>query len=411
MRKTVSKIAMISATILLSQSLISSPFVYDVTANNLVEKTYYSYDFETLTKVPTQWEIVSYNNASSLTVSDGALMVNNQSATYSDSDTRDDATEITLPPVTSDNYAIEFDFYRLESAQNASISIKYAIQSNGAGYEFRIPMAQHDANHPFWYTHNTAMEYRKVLAGGSVKGNVNNYRFWNLNFYPSEFFKTTAYHFTFLRNEGRNRLFINGVEYLNHDDNNKIYMDDETGSFDRYVGGDMILRFNRAIQAKLDNLSVKTPAKYLQERVEALGDTSAWENSTILQNVGEIKAIRDLYCEMLDETQRADLEAYQTIESVWKKYCAIVAPKITVSEGLKGSVSVGTEIDLSAMATAKDYQERELAVEIQVLYQNKHLLVKNGKASFNEAGEYLIRFIAYDRNGIGKTVERTVVAA
>ena len=206
-------------------------------------------------------------------------------------------------------------------------------------------------------------------------------------------------------------MFINGVEYLKHDDNNKIYMDDETGSFERYVGGDMILRFNRAIQAKLDNLSVKTPAKYLQERVEALGDTTVWENSTILQNAVELKEIYDLYNEILDDAQRESLQAYQTIETVWEKYCEIVAPKITVSDELKGSVTFGTELDLGSMVTAKDYQERELAVEIQVLYNGKYLVVKNGKASFNESGSYLVRFIAYDRNGISKTVERTVTVA
>lgn len=411
MKKIVSKITMIMVGILFSESLISIPSIREVIADDLTERIYYSYDFETDVQVPAKWNIVSYSNESSVTVSDGALLVDNKSATYTDSDTRDDATEITLPSIPNDNYAIEFDFYRIESAGNASISIKYAIQQDGAGYEFRIPMCQQDAGHPFWYTHNTAMEYRKVLAGGSVKGNVNNYRFWNLNFYQSEFFRETVYRFAFLRYEGRNRLFINGKEYLKHDDNNKIYIDGETGSSERYIGGNLILRFNRAIQTKLDNLSVTSPAKYLKERVTALGDTSNWDEATILQNSVEVKQIYDLYNEVVEEDYRTNLQAYKTVQCLWKQYCEIVAPKITVSDGLKGGVTVGTELDLRSMVTAKDYQDRELSVEISVVYNNKNLLVKNGKASFNESGTYLIRFTAYDRNGIGNTVERTVTVA
>ncbi len=411
------KITIIIASVLLLVTCLMTSFQINPVAN-AEDGIFWSFNFDNATELSKQFSVEKFNVSSSVSIVDGALRIDNV-----DTDTNsmtDSPTELTLPTVYSDDYVLEFDMTR--RAGEGSVSIRYAMQESGKGYEFRIHLLQGDPGAGWNYSFSAwanekACEYRRIYSS-DVTTDTCDWRFWDFNFYESDFEIDQTYHITFLRNNGWNDLFINDLRILHYEDDNQLYdifdtkehlrEQDDKG---RLTFGDLKLRVNSTATVDFDNMKVQTVSKHLADQVDALGDTSAWDNEKLVEKERIIKQVYELFQTKLTASERVANDKYDEILDLYNRYRKAIAPTLTVNWTVNSTVKKGTVIELLARADATDRFGTELKVEVEVKFGDKYLLVENGKVTLNENGKYTIIYTVYDANAISVSKEYAVTVA
>lgn len=411
------KITILIASVILLATCLTTSFQINPLAN-AEDGIFWSFNFDNATELSKHFSVEKFNATSSVSIVDGALRIDNV-----DTDTSsmtDRPTEVTLPTVYSDDYVLEFDMTR--RAGDGSVAIRYAMQESGKGYEFRIHLLQDDPGSGWHYAFSSwsnekACEYRRIYTS-DVTTDTCEWRFWDFNFYESDFEIDQTYHITFLRHNGWNDLFVNDLLILHYEDDNQLYdifdtkaqyrEQDDKG---RLTFGDLKLRVNSTATVDFDNMKVQTVSKNLADQVDAFGDTSTWDDAKLIENERIIKQVYGLFQTKLTASEREANDKYDDMLNLYNRYRKAIAPTLTVNWTVDDIVAQKTEIDLLALASATDRFGTALSVDVEVKFGDKYLLVKNGKVKLNEKGDYTVVYTVYDANGNSVSKEYVVTVA
>ena len=351
---------------------------------------------ETFDSALNGWTAKGFNGATA-TVKDEALVI----------DASDGEQELTFPKLPSADFVLTLQATRLQETAVSgddidSFSIKYGIQPDSSGYEVEVNVLQRDKNSGFSYyaggakvesdfcgPYNCyAVEYRSVVECDVEQG-INRSRIDGIKFLDDEIHVNDTYTYTMIRIGKEMQFYVNGDMIFRQ-------------AVKTYKDGALALRVAKGMIFSFDNVTVYSKAGYAEKLIENIGYEDTWTGKDAVDAKKELTAAVN-YIERYNVNVE-NLESKEAYVKIKVLYEQATAPTLTVSGTVATSYKAGDILTLPT-ATAADYKGNTLAVNYEVIYDNKYLKIEDGKTNLNEEGGYVLRVWVRDVRGV--IVEKT----
>ncbi len=364
-----------------------------------------------------QFTIVQSDVASTATLEEGKLVVNNVSG----------ITELRLPEGENGDYVIAFTMERVSgetTIMNGAnkvyphpyFGVKYRMSEDyQTGYEVRLHYSQATPTGNSSYNDFDKETGAPIEISGRGLENwevastdVMNNQFQGKNttfsYYRRELALGVAYDIRIEVTGKVVKLFINDECFL------KDILENQTAN------GRIALNVMQTAKISVSDLCVYTLAEYAEAKCAGLKVQDGQSVEIVEDYVARANDIEEYFERAFTESERETLDSWldfleqKELLNTYYQLNSKNLPKITVAWQDRSDYVTGKEIILPA-ATAVDVDGNTLATKVSVRFGDREVKMKGNAFTANEAGSYTVVYSARDVDGQTQTKEFTLTVA
>lgn len=402
----------------------------------------YSQNFDELVDLPDGYKISAENADSTAYIKDGALEVASAGG----------GTEIKLP-IRAGHFVLEFDCTRIyeentmlfdrcyceprkndkfglqcdicaipteNDLMNTSIGVKYKTTESKSGYEMRLHTAQKDTSWKdsdgdgyytpiytnMWagssYTSLATTSPLSKFTGHGLEnwhndGEENSGLLLMFNYYNHEFYLNETFRFRLQVSDTLVELYIKGEDDADY----RKYMKDILT--EEEAGQEIILRVDGKCTARFDNLSVYSESKYAEKMISELPEIQVDQTEeTVSVYKEKLNAVQMFLAQYLggESAKVSNYSDYTYKANVLEDlYGAKPSDKPILTVKWQDNAYEMESVIKAPLASAVSVKGEKLAVTVEILFEGKLVKSANNMFTANEAGDYMVRYLARDPQG------------